>query len=123
MVSLAILLVDDEPHLSRAVLDLLSMLGHRSTWAAGVAEAYDAMLARRFDAVLLDLNLGPERGENLIERIRVDSARVPPVVIFSAQPQTDLEESARRIGAVNILHKPCDMRSLEVALNEATQSS
>jgi len=121
MVSLTILLVDDEPQLSRAVLDLLALLGHRSTWAAGVAEGYDAVLAERFDALLLDLNLGLERGENLIERIRLDSVRVPPVVIFSAQPQTDLEESARRIGAARILRKPCDMRSLEAALHEATK--
>jgi len=121
MVTLKILLVDDEPLLSRAVLDLLALLGHSPTWAVDVAEGYDAMLGGFFDALLLDLNLGPERGEHLVERIRVSGAHVPPIVIFSAQPQTDLDESARRIGAATILHKPCDLRSLELALTEAVQ--
>ncbi|HEX4480257.1 MAG TPA: response regulator [Rudaea sp.] len=72
--------------------------------------------ANDFDAILLDLELGTERGETLIEQLRIAHCNVPEVIIVSAQPQVELQRAMRRIDACAALGKPCSVRELNAEL-------
>ena len=69
--------------------------------------------------VLLDLQLGQQRGESLIEDLRREGTRLPPLLIFSAQPMNELRHAATMISAAGILQKPCDAAAINHAIETA----
>ena len=115
-----ILLIDDDPVLGPVTIELLQTLGHRASWLESYERARD-VLGGAHDAtiVLLDLQLGPLRGESLILELRAAGIRVPPLVIFSAQPMRELHEAATQIQAAGILQKPCNAAAIDSAIRAA----
>jgi DNA-binding response OmpR family regulator len=115
-----VLLIDDDPVLGPVTIELLQSLGHTATWV----ESYDLgieTLSRPHDItlVLLDLQLGSQRGEALVAQLRLAGTRVPPLLIFSAQPMTELRNAANTIQASGILQKPCDATAFSNAITAA----
>src|SRR5690348_4653339 len=78
-----LLLVEDAPDVALVVAHLGRRLGLEVLQRADVASAWDCARAAAPDLVLLDLNLGGERGEGLCRRLRAapETARVP-VALF-----------------------------------------
>lgn len=117
--SAQLLLVEDDPVLGPVTLDLLVLIGHRPSLSASWEDAYARLLAPHdIEIILLDLQLGAKRGEELIEAVRLRKT-APPVVIFSALPIADLRRAANQIGANVILQKPCSVREMTQAIDRA----
>ena len=99
------LVIDDDKTFRDATAYLIEDQGH---YAEGV-ESGDLGLASlkeaKFDAVLLDLNLGKENGLDLLTRIQELHPKVP-VIMFTAQGSVKLAVEAMRRGAVDFLEKP-----------------
>jgi two-component system response regulator QseB len=113
----SILLVEDDPALGPLTAYALSDFGHRVVLVTSVPAAFTRLFAANdFDAILLDLELGTERGETLIEQLRIAHCNVPEVIIVSAQPQVELQRAMRRIDACAALGKPCSVRELNAEL-------
>jgi two-component system response regulator QseB len=113
----SILLVEDDPALGPLTAYALSDFGHRVVLVTSVPAAFTRLFAANdFDAVLLDLELGTERGETLIEQLRIAHCDVPEVIIVSAQPPVELQRAMRRIDACAALGKPCSVRELNAEL-------
>jgi CheY-like chemotaxis protein len=117
-----ILLVEDDAALGPLMTEALNLLGHDSVLAAD-GDALYRYLSRehRFEVVLLDLQLGMERSEAVIERLRRGGFPVPPIVIYSALPQKELLKSARAVGAKVVVGKPATLEDIGHALAAALQ--
>jgi len=99
------LVVDDDKTFRDATCFLIEDEGHHSEGAPTAAQALAAVKEEKFDAVLLDLNLGQENGlEVLAEMIKARPGL--PVVLFSAQGSVNAAVEAMRRGAVDFLEKP-----------------
>ena len=111
--SAVILLVDDDASLGLAMVDLLAAHGHLPKLACTAEEAFTLLtLPHRFDVVILDLDLGGQRGEWLVDRLRKHGALVPAIVVHSGQSLTELAIASKVVRAEVMLHKPCSPQRL-----------
>ena len=73
-----------------------------------------------FELVLLDLQLGDQRSERFMDKLRNEGAVVPVIVIFSAQPRDELHRAVRSIGAHSFVQKPASIEDIRQAIELAT---
>lgn len=116
----AILVVDDDRPLGESIVAMLSLLGYRPSWVTNLHDAVARLESMHdFSAILLDLALGMERGEHLVHRCSERCIGLPPIVIFSGQPECEIHEAARTVQAKGFLRKPTNSRSIKRALDSA----
>jgi len=115
---LRVLVVEDEPLLQWAISETLSSSGPTVSLAADSASALQALTARPFDVVLLDLCLPDSRDLTLLSSIR-DRWPATAAVLMTADAPPDVLDSARQLGAHTILHKPFDLQCLLPILKAA----
>ena len=88
--------------------------------AVSAEQAAELLLApHHIDVIILDLQLGAERGEWLIEKLRHEGAKVPAIVILSARPLSELTKASKFVRAECILMKPCSAQRLLEAIELA----
>ena len=118
--SINILLVEDDPSLGAATMELLVTHGHAATLATSFDEAFEILRAQnRIQVIVLDLQLGASRGETLINSLRSAGVAVPPVVVLSAKPLPDVVSAAKDTQAEVFLQKPCSVARLIEAITLA----
>ena len=81
-----ILMIDDDHVFAALIGDALKVSGHDVRRVPTTESGIAALLERRYDIVLLDLDLGATRGESMIRRMQGLGERLPPVSILSGQP-------------------------------------
>ena len=118
--SVRVLLVEDDPSLGPILSEVLAYYGH-SPMLANSAESAKAILAsrHRIEVMILDLELGDSRGEELVREIRTIDTKVPAIIVHSAQPIDDLRRAAAAVGAEAILQKPCSAQRMIEAIDLA----
>lgn len=99
------LIVDDDKTFRDAACILVEDGGHGAEGASSGAAGLARLREEAFDAVLLDLSLGPENGLDVLTEIRGRHPQVP-VVIVTAQGSIPVAVEAMRRGAVDFLEKP-----------------
>src|SRR3979411_1239098 len=105
-----ILVVDDEPHLVRAVRMYLELKGYAVFGAQSGEEALEAIRARLPDLVLLDVMLpGLDGFETLEELRRVSNV---PVIMLTSVAEEDQSVRGLSLGADDYLTKPFSQRDL-----------
>ena len=115
-----ILVVEDDPHLSDVIGDILRAGGFEvtiSTSGFGVAG-----LARRLNpcAILLDLGLPFRPGTSVLADLKADPRTAGiPVLVLSGM--TEALSAERRAQATAVLSKPLDMRMLLDAIGSALE--
>ena len=104
---LRVLLVEDSQQYSDLLKDMLAA-ARKSAFAvhavANLKQAKDYLKHKTCDVVLLDLNLPDSLGVDSLLRMR-EVAAGRPIVVLTGNPQSELEEQARRYGAQDFLHK------------------
>ncbi len=119
-----ILLVDDDPILGPVTVELLQTLGHQASWVDSYERGLQTLSgAHDITVVLLDLQLGPQRGEDLVRALRKVGVLIPPVVVFSAQPMAELRHAATVTKASAILQKPCNAQAIRQAIETAAAAA
>jgi two-component system, NtrC family, response regulator AlgB len=109
------LVIDDDKTFRDASCLLIDSEGH---YAQGVCSGELGMVELKegkYDSVLLDLNLGPEKGLDILEQIRKSQPNLP-VVIFTAQGSVKNAVEAMRRGAVDFLEKPFTREQFHLVL-------
>jgi DNA-binding response OmpR family regulator len=115
--NLALLLVEDDPTLGPLTAEALRQFGHHVALAPSVDMAFRWMkAANECDAIVLDLDVGDEPGELLIERLLDASMHVPEVLVVSAQPMNVLARVVERLDACTCLQKPCTASAINEEL-------
>jgi PAS domain S-box-containing protein len=115
-----VLVVDDEPSLSRLLGHTLSGLGYVPVLFNSATEALSAFTAHpeRFDAVVTDERMPGLSGSALIRAMRLVRASLP-VVLVSGYLGSAVVERAREAGADAVLRKPLVRAELAQALSQA----
>ena len=121
-----VLLVDDDE--DEYVL-LRSLLAHTSdyrftvSWTPSYDDALRRMMAREFDAYLIDYRLGARSGIELLEE-SVAAGCEEPLIVLTGEKSSDLDSAALQAGAVDFIDKqqltaPLLERSLRFAVERA----
>jgi two-component system KDP operon response regulator KdpE len=106
----AVLVVDDEPQIARALRVALSSRGYGVVTAGNGETALDMIASTAPDVVLLDLGLPGIDGVEVVRRLRGWS-KVPVIVVSVREGQTD-KVAALDAGADDYLTKPFGMDEL-----------
>jgi DNA-binding response OmpR family regulator len=95
-----VLVVDDEPAIRLLCRVNLELEGYRVLEAGSLDQARRELAAGGIALVLLDMRIGSERGDSLLDELR---ARGVPVVVVTGSAELDAEWSSR---ADAVLGKP-----------------
>lgn len=120
-----VLVVEDDPDHARLTARALEAAEPdvEVDHAATAGEAVQAVLGdpgQRPDLVLLDLDLGPDSGIDVLERLRARPAgRLVPVVVLTTSTDPGDRRASYRQGANGFVVRPTDHRALEERI-EAT---
>lgn len=115
-----ILLIDDDEATQFAFSKFLSKEGYDICAVSTLSEARQVLLARYFDAVLLDMNLPDGSGLPFIEELRKTNASIA-IVVITAYGDISTAVEAMQIGADNFLPKPVNMKELDVFLRKSLE--
>jgi DNA-binding NtrC family response regulator len=107
-----LLIADDQPDVIEALRLLLKPEGYEIETAASPRAVIEAVQAREFDLVLMDLNYARDttsgaEGLDLLSRLR-DIDPTLPVVVMTAWASLDLAVEVMRRGARDFVAKPWD---------------
>ena len=100
-----ILIVDDEPGMTRSVGILLRREHYQVNEAASVAAAVGLLKLERHHLVITDLMMEPLDGLDLLVLIRRYQPACP-VVVMTAFATPESHREALRLGAVDFVEKP-----------------
>lgn len=106
-----ILIVEDDPDISRIVVRHLEGLGYACTAALSGIEGERLIQSESFDLLILDLMLPDLTGERLVASIRSRDTSVP-VIITSARDTIPDKVDLLGLGANDYLVKPYDLDEL-----------
>jgi DNA-binding NtrC family response regulator len=98
-----VLVVDDEPAMRLLCRVNLELEGYRVVEAGSLDEARALLEREPVAVVLLDLQVGLERGGALLDEIRARDVRVPVVVVTGS---ADVDTGELKVDADAVLAKP-----------------
>jgi CheY-like chemotaxis protein len=114
-----ILLVDDSPLVTDALLILFEETGHRVTVAASVAEAVAVCAGEaRPDVMLLDVTLGAEDGLAVLAVLRERAVAQPTTVALTGHDDPQTRARCLAAGCDGLLVKPVPLRELLRVVSE-----
>jgi len=117
----AILIVDDDPDILTALLDLLEHEGYHVTCASTCREALAEATASPYDAILLDIGLPDGDGFFVLDIIRELKPSLP-VIILTAFGAPEYHVRSLSHGAFSCVHKPYDQEMLRGLLRQAVRA-
>ena len=107
----AILVVEDDPGIGKAVQKGLSEAGHECTWVKDGKEGLQQAMSQKYDVVVLDLLLPGESGMTILESMRGAGIGTPVLVLTALGGVEDRVTGLTR-GADDYLVKPFAMPEL-----------
>jgi len=113
-----ILVVDDEASIRRSLRTALRSLGFKTMEAARGAEALSLVRAKRFDVVLLDINMPGMDGIETCKTMRRLAPRIP-ILMLSVRDSEDDKVAALDAGANDYITKPFHLRELTARVRAA----
>ncbi len=108
----SILLVEDDGDLQDLVRGALEREGYDVVTADGGRDALSQVQARSFDLVLSDVAMSHGDGFTFVSELRSLGLRDVPVILMSAQHETDRRVSGLSLGADDFLPKPLAVAEL-----------
>jgi len=103
-----ILVVDDDSHVARTLLDLLSQNGFQGTRADSGESALEMLARASYDLVLLDVRMPGLDGFETCQRLREAHGPSLPVIILTAFGDPTSVRKGYDAGADDFLQKPID---------------
>jgi two-component system, NtrC family, response regulator AlgB len=109
------LVIDDDKMFRDATCLLIDSEGHYAQGVCSGELGLTELKEGKCDSVLLDLNLGPEKGLDILDQIHKLQPNLP-VIIFTAQGSVKSAVEAMRRGAVDFLEKPFTREQFHLVL-------
>jgi two-component system KDP operon response regulator KdpE len=116
-----ILVIDDEPHIRRALREILSSRGFEVDEAQDGQSALDQLMNRTPDLIVLDLSLPDIDGVDLCAKLR--TWLDVPIVVLSVRADESDKISALETGADDYLTKPFSAGELVARINALLRRS
>jgi DNA-binding NtrC family response regulator len=108
----SVLIVDDEDALRRVLGDRFRFWGHEVDVAPNGTEALKLAASKRFDLILLDLNMPGMSGLEVIDKL-VAGECTADIVVLTAHGSLESAVDSMRRGATDFITKPADMDLLK----------
>ena len=115
-----ILIVEDDPAISRLIEMNLSLSGYRTCCAADGNQAVEALRGQEFDLALCDIMLPGLDGFELLPYMKEKNI---PVIYISAKADVQSRVMGLRLGAEDYLVKPFDILELLVRMEKVLARS
>lgn len=110
----SVLIVEDQEVVAHIVTAALEEMGHEATHVETGFEALDLMEQRRFDLIVLDVNLSrPNSTEVLRSLNKKLELRTIPVLGLILPGETGIAARARRLGVDEFLQQPFEPEELK----------
>ncbi len=116
----SILLVDDDHATRFAFSRYFSNAGYTIHTAPSLSEGQNVLPSKRFEALLLDLNLPDGNGIDWITEVRKNNPSIS-IIIITGSGDIPLAVEAMRRGADHFLTKPINLTDLEVFLKKSLE--
>jgi two-component system, NtrC family, response regulator PilR len=117
-----VLVVDDEPDLRTLYELTLLREGYRVDAAGTLAEAWEQLQAKKFDAVITDMRLPDGLGLELLHRMLAQQ-RPERCIVMTAYGSAENAVEALKAGAFDYLTKPVDLKQFRSVVASAIQDS
>ncbi|MBC7435517.1 MAG: sigma-54-dependent Fis family transcriptional regulator [Bdellovibrionales bacterium] len=117
-----ILVVDDEPDLRTLYELTLLREGYQVEAAANLAEAWEHLKLKKFDAVITDMRLPDGLGLELLHGM-VNQQRPERCVVMTAYGSAENAVEALKAGAFDYLTKPVDLKQFRSVVASAIQGT
>jgi putative two-component system response regulator len=115
-----LLIVDDDEQICELLSRVLVRAGYRVQTAANAEDAMDLLGRQAFDLVVCDMQMGRMSGLDLTVRAARLYPEVP-VVLMTAQRDTELMRTALREGAVDFIPKPFDFDTIPIIIERSLE--
>jgi DNA-binding NtrC family response regulator len=115
------LIVDDEKKSLAAMSELVEREGFTALAAASLGEARERLAETRPDVVLVDLMLPDGSGLELMQH-DFESATRPEIILVTGFASVDSAVAALRMGVLDYLTKPVDIRRLKTVLANVSRT-
>jgi two-component system nitrogen regulation response regulator NtrX len=113
-----VLVVDDEAGVRSSLAGILGDEGYAVEAVESGEKALEALEARRYDVVLLDVWLPGQDGLEVLKKIRARDAELP-VVVVSGHGTIETAVKAVRLGAQDFVEKPLSLEKTLLAVRNA----
>jgi len=116
-----VMMVDDDPLMLEVVQTYLEEAGYASfVKTSQPKEAMDLFVRHRPDILLLDLMMPEVTGFDILSQVRAhEELRYTPVIILTAESESNAKLKALELGATDLLTKPVDPSELRLRLRNA----
>ncbi|NTV48185.1 MAG: sigma-54-dependent Fis family transcriptional regulator [Geobacteraceae bacterium] len=116
-----ILIIDDESFIRETVSRILSEEGYQVCQASNTVEASEQVASGEVDLALLDLNLGPENGIDVLKILKELDPELL-VIIITGFGSVESAVDALKMGAFHYMKKPFKADALRVIVKLALQT-
>ena len=114
-----LLLLEDDPNLSKTLIKYLKYNGYNVDWAKNGEEAMDLSYKNRYTLYLFDINVPLISGVDLLSELR-EADDFTPAIIISALVDIDSVTKGFIAGADDYVKKPFDPEELLVRIKAKT---
>jgi CheY-like chemotaxis protein len=108
---ICILVLDDDPHMTRTLSDILALNGYRVVEAWSAQEALDLVAAQEFDCVLTDVRMPGADGVEFYRQARRERPGLP-VILMTAYAADEIIQQGLAEGVIGVLDKPINIALL-----------
>ena len=116
-----LLLLEDDPGLSKTLIKYLTKHGYALDWAKNGEEAIDLSYDNRYDLYLLDINVPLLNGIDLLKALRDADDHTPAIIISALRDVTSVTQSFIA-GADDYMKKPFDPEELLIRIRAKTST-
>src|SRR5258706_12715251 len=117
-----VLVVDDEPDLRTLYELTLLREGYRVDAAGTLAEAWEQLESKKFDAVITDMRLPDGLGLDLLHRMLAQQ-RSERCILMTAYGSAENAVEALKAGAFDYLTKPVDLKQFRTGVASPIQDN
>jgi len=117
-----ILIVEDSVNLSFALLEAFQQEGHKANVAYTAKEAIEKVKNKRFDLILLDLNLPDAKGTELLQKLLNIEPELP-IIVITGEKNPKIAVESLKMGVFDYLIKPFELEEVMLAVHRALEGT
>jgi CheY-like chemotaxis protein len=114
-----ILIVDDQPQISRILVDILTRANYQVELATNGQIAVDKTIEMKPDLIIMDVMMPVMTGYDAVKKIReIPEIAATAVIFLTAKGLETDNEEAKKLGALALVSKPFSPRAVLLLVEE-----
>ena len=113
-----ILIIEDNELNMKLFYDILKYQNYEPIKAMDGLSGYEKIKNEKFDLIILDIQLPKMTGFQILEKLKSDNFKLPPIIIASACAMDEDKKKALEYGIKDYITKPIDINNFVKVVNE-----